>query len=161
MAISAVAYLKSKTTDIEGHIHTGFIMGKSKLELCAAVLAVELVDLIVDEVDIDVHKVTFFTDIDFVISTYIHNTSRRFYVYVINRVAHIRKSTGPEQWHFVSTEHNPAVDRTRSVPAAMLKHIFWLKGPVFLARETCAQPETFVLIDPDSDKDVRPQSIHK
>lgn len=26
-----------------------------------------------------------------------------------------------------------------------------------MARETCAQPETFVLIDPDSDTDVRPQ----
>ncbi|KAI4900718.1 hypothetical protein NFI96_009188 [Prochilodus magdalenae] len=167
MAISAVAYLKA--TDMEGNSHVGFLMGKSKLaphpphtiprlELCAAVLATEMADLITDELYIDIHKITFYTDSRIVLG-YIYNSSRRFYVYVANRVARIRRSTSPEQWHFVSTEHNPADHGTRSVPAAVLKDTNWLKGPAFLYRDTCSQTETFALIDPDADEDVRPQPV--
>ena len=143
MAISAVAYLK--TTDGEGHINVGFVMGKSKLaphpphtvprlELCATVLGVEMADLIIDELDTGIHKVTFYTDSRIVLG-YIHNTKRRFHVYVANRVARIRKSTSPEQWHFVSTEHNPADHGTRSVATAVLKDTNWFKGPAFLTRD--------------------------
>ncbi|XP_056093862.1 uncharacterized protein LOC130072671 [Rhinichthys klamathensis goyatoka] len=164
MAISAVAYLKA--TDKNGHTHIGFLMGKAKLaphpphtvprlELCAAVLAVELADLIKEELDVDIHKVTFYTDSRIVLG-YINNTSRRFYVYVANRVTRIRKSSSPEQWHFVSTEHNPADHGTRSVPAAMLKDTNWFKGPAFLAKDT-SPPEKFELIDPEADADVRSQ----
>lgn len=167
MAISAVAYLK--TADTEGNTHIGFVMGKSKLaphpphtiprlELCAAVLATEMADLITDELDIDIHKVTFYTDSRIVLG-YIHNTSRRFYVYVANRVARIRKSTSPGQWHFVSTEHNPADHGTRSVPASMLKETNWFKGPSFLSRDSCPPPETFELIEPDTDIDVHTQQV--
>jgi hypothetical protein len=71
MAISAVAYLR--LVDVEGRSQVGFIMGKSKLaprpahtvlrlELCAAVLAVEMADLIIDEMDIEIHAVKFNTD---------------------------------------------------------------------------------------------------
>ncbi|PWA30643.1 hypothetical protein CCH79_00009291 [Gambusia affinis] len=69
--IAAVAYLRAIDT---GHqCHVGFIMGKSKLapssahtipclELCAAVLAVELSQVIIDESDIEFHAVNFYTD---------------------------------------------------------------------------------------------------
>ena len=61
-AIAAVAYLK--VTDGEGRCHVGFIIGKAKLaptsahtvprlELRAAVLAVEIAELVVSELDID------------------------------------------------------------------------------------------------------------
>lgn len=99
IAISAVAYLK--VTD-EGHTLTGFIMDKSKLapqpahtipwlKLCAAVLAVEMADLIKEELDTDIHKITFYTDSRIVLG-YISNNTRRFYVYVANRVTCVRKS---------------------------------------------------------------------
>ena len=164
MAISAVAYLKA--TDENGHTHIGFVMGKSKLaphpphtvprlELCGAVLAVEMAELITEELDTDIHKVTFYTDSRIVLG-YINNDNRRFYVYATNRVTRIRKSTSPEQWHFVSTEHNAADHGTRSVPAAMLKDTNWLKGPAFLAKDT-PPPEAFGLIDPEADIDIRPQ----
>ena len=164
MAISAVAYLKA--TDENGHTHIGFVMGKSKLaphpphtvprlELCGAVLAVEMAELITEELDTDIHKVTFYTDSRIVLG-YINNDNRRFYVCVTNRVTRIRKSTSAEQWHFVSTEHNPADHGTRSVPAAMLKDTNWLKGPAFLAKDT-PPPEAFGLIDPEADIDIRPQ----
>lgn len=70
-------------------------------------------------------------------------------MYVTNRVTRIRKPTSSEQWHFVSTEKNP-----EDSLCTTKKHTIWLKGPVFWARETCLQPETFGLIDPDSDTDV-------
>lgn len=71
MAIAAVAYLR--VIDTDGQCHVGFIMGKAKLapssahtiprlELCAAVLAVELAQVIVDESDIEFRAVNFYTD---------------------------------------------------------------------------------------------------
>ena len=97
MAISAVAYLR--VVDSAGESHLGFVMGKAKLaprpahtiprlELCAAVLAVEMSELISDELDLDIQTVRFYTDSKIVLG-YIHNTSRRFYVYVANRVNRI------------------------------------------------------------------------
>lgn len=52
-----------------------------RLELCAAVLAVELADTLMDELDVKIHSVKFYTDSRVVLG-YIHNTNRRFYVYV-------------------------------------------------------------------------------
>lgn len=69
VAIWAVAYMRAANT--EGKYHVRFVMGKLKLaprpvhtipslELCAAVLAVELHELIRDEMDIEVDTVKFF-----------------------------------------------------------------------------------------------------
>ena len=115
MAIAAVACLRD--VDAQGQRHIGFIMGKSKLapkpvhtiphlDLSAAVLAVEMADVIVEETDAELQATKFYTDSKIMLG-YIHNTTWRFHVYISNRVAHIRKSTDPEQWHFISTEHNP------------------------------------------------------
>lgn len=60
-----------KAANTEGKYHVRFVMGKLKLaprpvhtipslELCAAVLAVELHELIRDEMDIEVDSVKFF-----------------------------------------------------------------------------------------------------
>ncbi|XP_073492566.1 uncharacterized protein [Aquarana catesbeiana] len=166
-AIGAVTYLKS--IDIEGQVQIGFVMGKAKLapcpettiprlELCAAVLAVELAELITSEMDLELEDTEFYTDSKVVLG-YIYNESRRFYVYVHNRVLRIRKSTQPTQWHYVSTDHNPADHATRSVPASRLKDTTWLTGPPFLYKSAPTTPvrETYVLLEPESDSDIRPQ----
>lgn len=65
MAIAAVAYLR--VIDNDDQCYVGFIMDKAKsapstaltvpsLELCAAVLAVELAELITEESDTDLHS---------------------------------------------------------------------------------------------------------
>ncbi|XP_056400351.1 uncharacterized protein LOC130294492 [Hyla sarda] len=168
MAIASVAYLR--VIDTEGQSHVGFLMGKSKLaprpahtvprlELCAAVLAVEMADMITTELDIEIHAMNFYTDSKIVLG-YIHNASKRFYTYVANRVTRIRKSTSPEQWHHISTDKNPADHGTRLVPAAALKQTNWFVGPSFLRKpetKETTQVETFELIEPDQDKEVRPQ----
>lgn len=107
MAIAAVAYVKLGYGTEQ---RLGFIMGKTKLapkhghtiprlELCAAVLAVELYDLITREIDIKFDNVSFFTDSRVVIG-YIKNESKRFFTYVANRVDKIRRLSEPEDWHY-------------------------------------------------------------
>lgn len=165
-AIAAVAYLKVIKDD--GECHVGFVLGKAKLvpssahtiprlELGAAVLAVEMAELIESELDISVDTLRFYTDSKVVLG-YIYNQTRRFYVYVSNRVQRIRKSTKPEQWHYVCTTQNPADHATRSVPAAELASTTWLSGPPFLSLPegvATSGEESYGLIDPDADVDVR------
>lgn len=166
-AIAAVAYVRA--VDSNGKCHVGFIMGKSKLaprpahtvprlELCAAVLAVELYELIKDEIDTHVDAVRFFTDSKIVLG-YIYNTTKRFYVYVSNRVTRIRQSTQAKQWAYVSTEENPADHATRFMPAAHLQQCSWLTGPSFLTYEKTSEPNTFTLIEPEVDTEIRPEII--
>ena len=139
-SIAAVAYLKIR--DKEGQYHISFVMGKVKLaplpehtiprlERCATVLAVELADTITREMNLEIKDTEFYTDSKVVLE-YIYNETRRFYVYVSNRVLRIRRSTHPKQWHFVPTKHNPADLATRAVPANCLKDTTWFTGPAFL-----------------------------
>lgn len=55
------------------------------LELCGAVLAVEMADHILDELDYKPNAVRHYCNSKVVLG-YIHNESRRFFVYVHNRV---------------------------------------------------------------------------
>lgn len=93
----------------------------------------EIADAIVDEMDTEFDAVTFYSDSKVVLG-YIHNESRRFYVYVNNRVQRIRRSTSPEQWRYVPTSQNPADHASRSVPAGSLTRTIWLYGPQFLLK---------------------------
>ena len=165
-AIAAVAYLK--LTDTNGTIHVGFVMGKAKLaplpehtvprlELCAAVLAVELAELISSEIDMQLNNTTFYSDSKVVLG-YIKNETRRFYVYVSNRVQRIRNYSRPEQWQYVSTDLNPADIGTRFVTAAHLSDTSWLGGPTFLKQPLQIRSEEgiFELVNPSSDEEIRP-----
>ncbi|KAL0186268.1 hypothetical protein M9458_017938, partial [Cirrhinus mrigala] len=159
-AIAAVAYLR--VISEEGVCHTGFILGKVKLapqdahtiprlELGAAVLAAELAETIIDELDFSLDAVEFYTDSRVVLG-YIYNQTRRFYVYVANRVQCIRKVSSPTQWHYISTKH-----ATCSVPADLLSTTTWLTGPAYLLQaeqSSSSEEERFDLIEPDSDIEV-------
>ena len=166
--IGAVAYCRAVFSD--NKVETGFVMGKARLvpqseptiprlELCAAVLAVEMADLILDELDIQFDAVHFYTDSKVVLG-YICNESKRFYTYVHNRVQRIRQSSKPEQWHYVRTEENPADHASRSLTPTQLTKTTWFTGPTFIHRppaETKQENKTFELIEPDKDCEIRPQ----
>ncbi|XP_035995613.1 uncharacterized protein LOC110368714 isoform X1 [Fundulus heteroclitus] len=163
-AIAAVAYLK--TVNAKGQCEVGFVLGKAKLspqpeptiprlELCGAVLGVEIAELIQEELDHKPNAVKFYCDSKVVLG-YVCNDAKRFYVYVHNRVHRIRQSTSPEQWHYVASEQNPADLATRSIPASQLMDTMWFKGPDFLYK--LPEPEThepFELIKPEVDADIR------
>ncbi len=51
---------------------------------------------------------------------YISNESRRFHVFVANRVQLIRDNTNPAQWYYVPSANNPADDASRGLSAERL-----------------------------------------
>ena len=139
-AIGAVSYLKSVQDD--GHIQVSFVLGKAKLapthatttprlELCAVVLGVEVAELVIEELDLEPQAIVYYSDSRVVLG-YISNETRRFYGYVSNRVQRIRRSTLPNQWHYVPSHLNPADLATRSVDAQSLSESIWHTGPAFL-----------------------------
>ncbi|KAK7891083.1 hypothetical protein WMY93_023046 [Mugilogobius chulae] len=170
-AISAVAYLR--VTHDDDHHEVGFVLGKAKLapqpeltiprlELCAAVLAVEVAETIMQEIHLKVDAVRFFSDSKVVLG-YIHNEKRRFYVFVSNRVQRIRQVSQPTQWRFVPTELNPADCGSRSVAAEELVNTLWLTGPRFLTDPDTTRitsSEQYTLVDPDDDTEIRVNAIN-
>lgn len=163
--IAAVAYLK--TVDSNGNCHAGFITGKARLaplpelsiprlELCAAVLSVNMMETIIAEIAVRFDEINLYTDSRVVLG-YICNEKRRFHVYVSNRVQRIRSRTKPEQWHYVSSDHNPADIATRPITPTKLQDTIWFSGPAFLHQlkmETVPKAP-FPLVDPDRDVEVR------
>lgn len=168
-AVGAVAYLKLTAPD--GHSDGGFLMGKARLapkpditiprlELCAAVLAVEVADMVQEELDATFDEVNFYTDSKVVLG-YIFNEKRRFYVYVHNRVERIRRSTQTNQWHYVPTHLNPADHATRGLPADHLSSSTRLSGPPFLTDSGQGQilEVPFEPISPEQDTELRPEVV--
>ena len=115
-AIAAVGYFKVFYANSSA---TGFVFGKAKvsplsghtiprLELCAAVLAVKIAQVIVEHLQLKLDSIKFFSDSRVVLG-YINNETKRFYTYVANRVAHIRNFSKPSQWFYVRSETNHAL----------------------------------------------------
>ena len=159
MAISAVSYLRIVHNTCQ--VQVAFVLGKAKLtpahattiprlELCAAVLGVEMTDLVHEELEQKPDSVTYYSDSKVVLG-YISNESRRFYVYVSNRVERIRRSSAPHQWKYVATNLNPAYLATWSIQASKLKESTWHTGPKFLYKSL-----TTVTNDRDTDAEILP-----
>jgi len=115
-AIAAVGFIR--TVSVNETINVRFVMGKAKvapksghtiprLELCSALLAVQLAEIITHELSILSGDVVYYTDSKVVLG-YLNNRIRRFYVYVTNRVHRILKFSESSQWHYIPTNENPA-----------------------------------------------------
>ena len=167
LAIAAVGYLK--TTNPDGFTSTGFVLGKAKvspmsghtiprLELCAAVLAVEVAQVIVEHLRVQLDHINFYSDSRVVLG-YINNETKRFFTYVANRVARIRSFSSPSQWSYVRSEVNPADIGTRGIQPSDMQGSTWLRGPEtpFSSEKEPAQvlDKTYPLINPEVDKEVR------
>lgn len=118
-----------------------FVIGKSRLapmkaisiprlELAAAALAVKLAQLVKKELQCDL-PVCFYTDSMIVLYS-IRNESKRFPVFVANRISLIREYSSQDQWQHVPSELNPADDATRGLTPEQLLTSKWLSGPNFL-----------------------------
>ncbi|KAM9320270.1 uncharacterized protein PAF06_004771 [Gastrophryne carolinensis] len=159
---------KIASNNSSNQTHIGFLFGKAKLapkpehtiprlELCGTVLAVEIADFIMRELDIQIDDTKFYTDSKVVLG-YIYNQTKRFYVYVSNRVERIRKSSRPEQWHYVPSEINPADHATRPVSASAFANSSWITGPEFLLDDPDeTTTDVFSLLEPDKDPEIRPE----
>ncbi|XP_021359868.1 uncharacterized protein LOC110454597 [Mizuhopecten yessoensis] len=165
-AIASVVYLR--TIDAEGHVSLSFVLGKAKvapsgghtiprLELCAAVLGSQILETVLTSLKTEIDNIKLYTDSRIVLG-YISNTSRRFHVYVGNRVQQIRSTTKPIQWTHVGTDNNPADEGSRSIRASKIVNSAWLNGPVFLLKNSSVSPPSveFALVEPHKDKEIRP-----
>ncbi|KAL6464619.1 hypothetical protein MHYP_G00269360 [Metynnis hypsauchen] len=99
-----------------------------------------------------IDKEFFWTDSQVVLA-YINNESRRFHVYVANRVQLIRENTDPSQWGYVDMAENPADHASRGLCASDISSSFWISGPKFLWEQevhATSNPSTELLVgDPE------------
>ena len=108
-----------------------FAVSIPRLELTAAVVAVQMSQMILRECTLAFDRTVFWTDSKVVLA-YIRNETKRFHVFVANRIGYIQLHTVPEQWRFVPGKENPADIASRGVPVTTLKSGMWASGPNFL-----------------------------
>lgn len=126
------------------------------MELCSAVLGLELAELIKEHLGFHPRDMHFYTDSKVVLG-HLTNESKRFYVYVGNRVRRIRASSNPSDWRHVSTENNSADCATRGIESVNLQSSVWINGPEFLKIKNFENvEESYELVDTDNDKELRP-----
>lgn len=157
-AYGAASYLRVYDTN---NVRCSLIIGKARLapiktisiprlELSAAVVAVRLHKLILDELDLKVNKTVFWTDSVSTIQ-YIRNKKKRFKTFIANRLAIIHDVTEPADWKYIPSEINPADLASRGIqPSEKSKLKYWLEGPEFLKSKDNhfpAQPENLAPID--------------
>ena len=87
--------------------------------------------MIPKELNAEVNKEIYYSDSKDVLG-YIQNESRRFYIYVANRVQTIRNATETHQWRYIDTANNPADLANRCMSPDKLIESHWLSGPEFL-----------------------------
>ena len=134
-------YLRLRNSS--GGVHCSLLFGKSRvvptsprkltvprLELMAAVLAANLGSKMATELDFKV-KHFYYSDSKAVLG-YIANSSKRFHMFVANRVSEIRDLSAVESWRHVVGESNPADLASRGLMPSEIFASSWFTGPSFL-----------------------------
>ena len=105
-----------------------------RMELVAATLSVKQAALLRNELQYPDMKESFWIDSQAVLR-YIPNESRKYKIFVANRVEMIKEGSDPTQWFYVSSKDNPADYRSRGVQANNVNAVkMWFEGPSFLWR---------------------------
>ena len=111
-----------------------------RLELMAAVLALNLATSVAPVLGITVSNVTFWSD-SMNVLCWIRNRSRAYKPFVANRVGQIQTVTNPNQWRYVPTKLNPADIASRGLSVKNLTcHPLWWSGPKFLTMGPSSWP---------------------
>ena len=128
-----------------------------RLELTAATLSIKMLQIIKRELEL--HDVTsirknFWTDSQVVLG-YINNESKRFKVFVANRVQLIHDNSNTNQWHYVDTKCNPADDASRGLDVTNIQR--WYNSPAFLwqpEESCCLEKDSYTSLD-ESDPEIK------
>ncbi len=161
-----------RLTDDQNEIHCSLVMAKSRvapmkmttiprLELTAALVSAKVSALLQKELEFEDLKQVFWTDSRIVLG-YISNSSRRFHVFVTNRVQQIHNLSSKSEWRYIDTKVNPADYASHGFYAENLINCkAWWNGPEFL----CSPIEDNygivenVSILPTNDAEVRTSSL--
>ncbi|XP_068756491.1 uncharacterized protein [Montipora capricornis] len=144
------SYLRLKNE--KGQVHCSFVMGKARvaplkpvtvprLELTAAVVSVKTSVQLQQELEYEDVKEVIWTDSNIVLG-YIANETRRFHIFVANRVQQIQEHSCPDQWRQVDTKSNPADHASRGLTPQGLSTLNWITGPAFLWKDEVHWSET-------------------
>ena len=129
----------------KGRILCSLVIGKARvallkyisiprMELVAATLSVKQCALLKKELQYPDMKEAFWTGSQAVLG-YIANESRKFKIFVANRVEMIKEGSDPTQWFYVSSKENPADYSSRAVEVNNINAVkMWFEGPSFLWR---------------------------
>ena len=140
----ACSYLR--VINQRGEIHVTLLASKGRLapiktltvprlELCAAVEAVKLDNMLNTELGVKLIPSVFWSDSQITLA-YISNNKKRFKVFVANRVAKIRGVSVPEQWHYIESGLNPSDVLSRGCQVNQIPEE-WFSGPRFLSDYKC------------------------
>ena len=141
LGYGSAAYLRLRNS--HGNTHVVFLMGKARLaplklttiprlELTAATVSVRIGQLLLNELEMKVDNVIYHTDSTTVLH-FIRNESKRYPIFVANRVQLIRNFTEVRQWRYVNTKDNPADYASRGIDMKVPVQLSaWLNGPQFL-----------------------------
>ena len=158
------SYLRAIYED--GHITTALVMSKTRvtpqkvvtiprLELVAALMSVRASCFLQRELTIRGCRHFFWTDSSAVLG-YIKNNTKRFHVFVANRVQEIRQHSRPDQWFHVESGNNPADLASRGTKASELLHSrLWWHGPTFLTSQEALPASEGQFGIPDEDPEVK------
>ncbi|XP_071056073.1 uncharacterized protein [Onthophagus taurus] len=144
----AVAYLRCESHNQS--INTSFLCGKSRvaplktisiprLELCGAVLLVDLLKTIKDMLSTTIiFDVIYAWSDSKVTLAWISSLPTRWKIFVANRVSYIQEILPSDYWRYIPSSDNPADCGSRGLfPDQLIAHDLWWRGPSWL----CHPPE--------------------
>lgn len=155
-AYGAVVYLRS--TNVRGEISVQLVASKSRvaptkiltlprLELCAAVLLVGLIEKTKESLKMKFDNIFYYTDSSIVLS-WIKIDPARLQIFVSNRVNEIQTKSVVENWRHVSSQQNLADLISRGVfPQEIINNKFWFEGPNFLKENSIRVEEPEELLE--------------
>ena len=149
----------------DGRIHCSFMIGKARvaplkpttvprLELTAATTSTKVATQMKREMTLVPDFETFWTDSKVVLG-YISNQSKKFHLFVTNRIQAIHDGSDVKQWRYVPSDDNPSDDgsRGKSVKEFVEKQR-WINGPEFLWKPLKEKPDEQFSVD-DNDVEVK------
>lgn len=149
-AYGACIYARSENNKGEVSVH--LVCAKSRvaplkaltmprLELCGAVLLVQLMDRVSTSLDMKFDDVKYWTDSSIVLC-WIAKESRTWQAFVSNRVGQIQNLSSTSDWYHVPSELNPADIISRGMnPIDINGHRLWWNGPSFLLHDSNEWPQ--------------------
>ena len=146
------ACLYQRTLYTNGSITSTLICSKMRLvpvkkqesipraETQAGVIGVKLAFNLAVAYDLDMRKITFFSDSTTLL--WWLRTNKPLTIFVANRICQILDRTTIEQWNHVSTQENPADIPTRGdSPAGLKDSTLWWEGPPFASLPRARWPD--------------------
>ena len=140
-AYGACSYLQ--LIDENDNMACSFLIGKSQvspikaisipqLELTAAVVAIRLNEKMQRELNLESCTSIFWCDFTVVLNCK-KNRTKRFPVFVANRLTIIKQGSDPNNWHYLPSKLNPADLFSQGISASSIEQLnTWLQWPEFL-----------------------------